>query len=179
MQTTAKLFCHLFISSLARSPLVQIVWNPALGTRCTSWPSYRVRQDKWPSVCLWEASAKPQVLPRNSQPRSALQNLCAGRARWFCSFFKMKNHTEMMVSLLLKILINDHSLNPSKRAMGRLLLSTAPNAPSCSTDPTEHFDIIRGTRKGDRGLKTHSVQMQVMPNWAFSLRGHLFSLSMY
>lgn len=178
MQTTTKLFCHLFISSLAQSPLVQIVWNPALGTRCTSWPSYRVRQDKWPSVCLWEASAKPKVLPRNSQLRSALQNASTGRARWFCSFFKMKNYTEMIVSLLLKILINDYSLNPSKRAMGRLLLSAAPNAPSCSTDPTAFWHHLWKQKRRQR-LEKHSVQMQVMPNWAFSLRGHLFSLSTY
>lgn len=38
----------------------------------------------------------------------------------------MKNHTEMIVSLLLKILINDHSLNAFKKAINRLLLTAAP-----------------------------------------------------
>lgn len=46
----------------------------------------------------------------------------------------MKNHTEMIVSLLLKVLINDHSLNPSKKAINRLLLTAAPGAPSRSAD---------------------------------------------
>lgn len=40
----------------------------------------------------------------------------------------MKNCTEMIVSVLLKILINDHSLNASKKAINRLLLTAAPGA---------------------------------------------------
>lgn len=68
--------------------------------------------------------------------------------------FKMKNPTEMIVSLLLKILINDHSLNSSKKAINRLLLPTAPTVPSRSTDRTKEFGIIRVARKGGSSLKT-------------------------
>lgn len=53
--------------------------------------------------------------------------------------FKMKNHTEITAPLLLRILINDHSLNASEKAINRLLLTTAPGAPSHSTDRAEEL----------------------------------------
>lgn len=71
----------------------------------------------------------------------------------------MKNHTEMIVSLLLKILINDHSLNPSKKAINRLLLTAAPGAPSRSAD-REELGIIHGMEKGGSSLETCSAWMQ-------------------
>lgn len=74
--------------------------------------------------------------------------------------FKMKNHAEMIVSLLLKILINDHSLNPSKKAINRLLLTTTPGAPSRSTDGAEELGIIHGVEKGGSSVETCPAWMQ-------------------
>lgn len=76
--------------------------------------------------------------------------------------FEMKNPTDMIVSLLLKILINDHSLNSFKKASNRLLLlTTAPTVPSCATDQTKEFGIIRVTRKGGSSLKTRLYECRL------------------
>lgn len=166
---------------------MQAVWDPALGTWRTCWPKYGVRQDSWPARRVWEASDKLQVaVESSSYPRHAtashrehFKTFAESGLYHFFSFLKMKNHTEMIISLLLWILINDHSVAafpPGKLLTGSSLPS-APRAPSRSTDWTEEFGIIRATRKGGSSLKICSIQMQVTANWAFSLRRYLFSLS--
>lgn len=89
--------------------------------------------------------------------KKTLMNSLYTSFHWNASeHFKMKNHTEITVSLLLKILINDHSLNASKKAINRLFLTTAPGSPSRSTEESASFmEWIKGS-----SLETCSARMK-------------------
>lgn len=135
-----------------------------LGRQATSY--------KW----LWKAVVT-QGTPRQAKEHASKPLQSQGYTIFFISQHE-ESHRDDNLSPTLNIDKRPFSRRiPSRKAVNRLLPPPAPRAPSRSTDWTEEFGIIRATTKGGSSLKICSIQMQVMANWALSLRRYLFSLS--